>query len=416
MFRDVYGGLIRKTLKKFISNGSIFRTRGDGKRVVVTVPKIDIPHIVYGDKPNGVGRGKGEDGKVIGRDKDKGKGNGATDEPGDGVQVSLDMEEVLKFLQDELKLPDLKPKENQTFEEVKIKYNNISLTGPESLRHNRRTIMQAMKRLAASGKLDKLTYVPGIKDPIRLITPINTDRRYRQYREIKIPSSNAVIFFARDGSGSMDQYKCDIVSDMAWWMDLWIRRYYKRTESVYIWHDTEAKEIDQHQFYRIRYGGGTICSSALKEILKLVKPDGRYDPRKWNVYIFYFTDGENFGEDNKLFNEIIQKELGPDIVNLVGVTQILSWHYANSLKESVDKSKHAENVRTTSIGTEQTPDMNAANSMGFYGGNQLEESDRNAQILKSIKDLLSDKNIKKDSDQNDDVVSSGKKATKISVP
>ena len=27
-------------------------------------------------------------------------------------------------------------------------------------------------------------------------------------------SSSAVIFFARDGSASMDQYKCDIVSDM----------------------------------------------------------------------------------------------------------------------------------------------------------------------------------------------------------
>ena len=394
-FRDVYGGIIRKALKKFINNGSIFRTRGDGKKVIVTIPKIDIPHIVYGDKPNGVGRGKGEDGKIIGKDKDGKKGDKAGNEPGDGVQVALDMEEVMKFLQDELKLPDLKPKPNQTFEEIKIKYNNIALTGPESLRHNRRTMMQAMKRMAAAGNLDKLTHIPGMKDPIRLITPINSDRRYRQYREIRIPSSNAVIFFARDGSGSMDQYKCDIVSDMAWWMDLWIRRYYKRVESCYIWHDTEAKEVDQNKFYRFRYGGGTICSSALKEILKLVKPDGRYDPRKWNVYIFYFTDGENFGEDNKLFNEIIQKEMGGDIVNLIGITQIMSYYYKNSLKESVDLSVHGDSVRTTSIGNEHTPDMSQSTATGFWGGQQLSEEDRNAQILRGIKDLLGAKREKK---------------------
>ena len=48
----------------------------------------------------------------------------------------------------------------------------------------------------------------------------------KQYNIIKKPSSNAVIFFARDWSGSMDQYKCDIVSDMSWWIDIWIKRFY----------------------------------------------------------------------------------------------------------------------------------------------------------------------------------------------
>ncbi len=140
----------------------------------------------------------------------------------------MDMEEILKFLQDELCLPNLKPKPNETFEEIKIKYNNISLIGPESLRHNRRTILQALKRQACDGSIDDLHQIPGITDPIPLIIPINQDKRYRQYNEIKIPSSNALIIFARDGSGSMDNEKCEIVSDMAWWIDVWIRRFYKR--------------------------------------------------------------------------------------------------------------------------------------------------------------------------------------------
>ena len=52
-------------------------------------------------------------------------------------------------MQDELELPNLKKKPNEIYDEVKIKYNNISLIGPESLRHNRRTLMQTLKRQAA---------------------------------------------------------------------------------------------------------------------------------------------------------------------------------------------------------------------------------------------------------------------------
>ena len=113
----------------------------------------------------------------------------------DGVTISIDLEDVLKFLQDELELPDLKPKPNQTYDEIKIKYNDISLQGPESLRHNRRTMQQAMKRMAASGELEKLHAIPGMKEPVKMIMPINSDRRYRRYKEIKVPSSNAVNIF-----------------------------------------------------------------------------------------------------------------------------------------------------------------------------------------------------------------------------
>ena len=42
-FQDVYGGLRRKELKKFIKNGSIFRRRGKDGKVVITIPKTDKP-------------------------------------------------------------------------------------------------------------------------------------------------------------------------------------------------------------------------------------------------------------------------------------------------------------------------------------------------------------------------------------
>ena len=393
-FMDIYSGRRRKALKKFIEDGSIFRTRGKGDKVRITIPRINIPHFVFGKEGHGIGRGPGKKGDVIGKDPAGGKGKGAGQEEGDGIDIDVDMEEVLKFLKEELKLPDLKPKPNQTYEEIRIKYNDISMQGPESLRHNRRTMLQALKRMCASGEIMNLHKIPGFADAIRLITPINSDRRYRQFREIKIPSSNAVIFFARDGSGSMDQYKCDIVSDMAWWIDIWIRKFYKRVEQMYIWHDTVAAEVDQNKFYRHRYGGGTTCSSALQLISKQL--ENRFPPEKWNVYVFYFTDGENWDGDNEKFCDVINKQFTPNIVNFIGITQVLSYSYDGSLRHFVDKNiGHLPNLRTTSIAEPDRKDPSGG--WGWYTP-QLGEDERNKQIKRSIVDLLgASKEIKKTS-------------------
>ena len=146
-FIDVVSGKLRKALKKFIKSGQIVKSRGKRGKISISIPKIDIPQILYGDNGNGTGRGKGKDGDVIDKGKKgKGNGNGAGQDESEGITISLDLEEVLKFMQGELELPNLKPKVSDTFDEVKIKYNNISLVGPESLRHNRRTFLEALKR------------------------------------------------------------------------------------------------------------------------------------------------------------------------------------------------------------------------------------------------------------------------------
>lgn len=382
-FRDVYEGRIRKELKKFINNGTIFRHRGKNGKIAITIPRIDIPHIVFGNENEGIGRGPGKPGDVIDKDDEgEGKGPKAGEGHQDGVTIQIDMEEILKFLKEELKLPNLKPKPNQTYEEDEIKYNNIALTGPEALRHNRRTMLQALKRACATGDIFNLEQPPGFAQPIRMVKPINSDRRYRQYRIIKKPSSNAVIFFARDGSGSMDQYKCDIVSDMAWWIDLWIRHFYNRVERCYVWHDTEAQEVDENKFYRYRYGGGTTCSSALKFVEKQFK--NRFPPEKWNSYLFYFSDGENWGDDNKVFCNVIEQQLQP-LMNFIGVTQVMAYAHDGSLKHYVDTHLTLDMLRTTSIGPKSETDSGGYIS---HYGLQLSDEERNKQIRDSIIDLL----------------------------
>lgn len=385
-FRDVVSGRIRKALKKFVKSGNIFRNRGKNGKVSISIPRIDIPHIVYGDNNSGVGRGNAKPGDVIGRDDNKGdgKGNQAGQDEAEGIMIQLDMEEVLKFMQDELRLPNLKPREYECLDDIKIKYNNISLVGPESLRHTRRTMLQALKRLCSTGEINKLHSVPGYKDQVKLITPINSDKRYRQYKEIKSPSSNALVVYARDGSASMDQAKCDVVSDMAWWIDIWIRRFYKRVERLFIWHDVAASEVSEDKFYKYRFGGGTLCSSALKLISKQF--ENRFPTKKWNIFVFYFTDGENQDNDNQVFLKLLKEQFGEHVCNLFAITQIYAYTDKGSIMECVDNAiidgELGDNIKTSQIPASATA-----------------EDDRNKAILKAIRELLGAKGtLQEDSD------------------
>jgi uncharacterized protein len=385
-FRDVISGRKRKELKKLFKSGAIVRHRPKGGKVSISIPQIDIPHFVHGDTGEGVGRGPGKDGDVIGRDPQPGQGgSGAGDSSGEGIRIQVDMDEVLKFMEEDLRLPKMKPKPNETFEEVKIKYNDISKVGLNSLRHIRRTMKEAIKRKAMTGNLDDLHMVPGSQVPVRVITPIKADFRYRQYREIRIPSSNAVIFFARDCSGSMDDYRCDIVSDMCWWIDCWIRKFYKRVDRCYFIHDTRAEEVNEDKFYDYRMGGGTQCSSAFEAIAEQLQ--NRYPPDKFNVYVFYFTDGDNWGGDNDRVVKLLSEKLGPTVANMVGITQVCSWNYDGSVKQHIDKAIKAGDLPAGHVKTAYVGPGEGTGS-GF-SSEQMPEEDRNQQIIDNIRKLLS---------------------------
>ena len=302
------------------------------------------------------------------------------------------MEEILKMLQDDWKLPNMKPKPNRTFEETKIVYNSLSKVGPPSLLHKRKTLLNTLKRMSAMGLLgaDNAKLLPGFDVPLVPLTPIADDMRFRKWNEIKIPTSNAVIFFARDISGSMGTFKCEIVSDMCWWIDMWIRQFYDKTQRVYVIHDTRAWETDQKRFYKTRMGGGTICSSALKYIHKQLKH--RFTPETWNVYVFYFSDGENWMGDNEDFVKILKNDLNPDVVNLFGMTQILPY-MDDGLKEHLDaqiKKSVLDNqyVRTAGI----TRPKEKQGWGWWWWDESMEEDVRNEAIKNAIRELLSGHN------------------------
>ena len=312
-FRDLIGGKLDQEIRKYVKSGKLVVQRpGKGGKFVINVPMIDLPTIRFGRNKTGWGRGEGEIGDVI--DKDPQGSNKAGTDHADTMPVGVDIQTLLDLLQEELELPNIQPKDAEEIFKEHLVYNGIKKVGPESLRHNKRTMRNAMLRMMQMSEYD-------YDDPV--IVPIQDDKRYRSWNITKTPDNNALIFFARDWSGSMDRVKCDIVMNTSWWLEQWIKRYYETVKTIYIGHDTEAQEVDQEKFYKERYGGGTQCSSAFELILEKIKY--QFPPHSWNIYVFYFTDGENYEDDNDNCLAMIE-ELQRN-ANMIGIGQILYADY-----------------------------------------------------------------------------------------
>jgi uncharacterized sporulation protein YeaH/YhbH (DUF444 family) len=342
-YRKIIRGELHKELQRLIRTGQMLGRRDRKGRFIVPIPSIDMPDFRFGKPGSGVGRGEGKEGDVIGRDPQESQGDGegeAGNEEGEHTLVAVDLDDVLDMMQEELNLPNIEPKENPKFTVDNFKYTGIKKNGPDSLRHIRRTMRQTMLRQIETGDYDE-------ENP--MIIPLPDDMRYKSWKVVKKPISNAVIFFARDYSGSINSERREIISDCCWWIDSWISRFYDKTERVYIGHDTAATILDRDKFYGYTSGGGTYISSAFELIQEQI--DLIYDPNVWNVYIFYFSDMENWGDDDSKVIEIMNKNV--DQISLYGIVSVLSyltdWRTLIGEIRGNDKLSTSKKVRTYSL-------------------------------------------------------------------
>jgi uncharacterized protein len=135
------------------------------------------------------------------------------------------------------------------------------------------------------------------------------DLRYKNYERRPEPSSQAVMFCLMDVSGSMDQATKDMAKRFYILLYLFLSRTYKNVDVVYIRHHTQAKEVDEQEFFYSQETGGTIVSSALKLMNEVVEE--RYDPAQWNIYAAQASDGDNWADDSPLCHELLAKQLLP---------------------------------------------------------------------------------------------------------
>lgn len=291
-FRSIVKGRVRKELRKLMSSGELIGKTG-GRLVSIPLPQIGIPRFRFGQNPKGVGQGQGDG---------SGQGQQAGEAPGEHVlEVEFDPEELAEILGEELELPRIEPKGKRESNSTQHQYRGLARSGPESLKNFKRTYRTALKRSIATG-----TYNP--KRPV--IVPIKDDLRYRTFVENQEPRSSAVIIYMMDVSGSMGQEQKDIVRSEAFWLDLWIKRHYRDVETRFIIHDAAAKEVDRDTFFRTRESGGTLISSAYTLAVDLIEE--HYPPEDWNIYLFHFSDGDNWSQnDTNKCLEMLRDKLIP---------------------------------------------------------------------------------------------------------
>lgn len=298
-FKQIIRGQVQKELRKFISTGELIGKKGKDL-ISIPIPRIEIPHFVHSDRQmGGVGQGDGDSGKPVAPgDAASTAGNA----PGAHIlEVEVTLEELAAILGEELELPHIQPKGADDVEGGGVKYTGIAPSGPESLRHFKRTYRRALKRHVMSG-----TYDP--QCPI--IIPIREDRVYRTWKKTVRPQSRAVIFYLLDVSGSMGNEQKEIVRLTSFWIDTWIRAHYRGVDVHYIIHDAVAREVDRETFFHTRESGGTIISSAYKLLVKMI--DEHYNPEEWNIYPFQFSDGDNWsGNDTEECLKLLKEKILP---------------------------------------------------------------------------------------------------------
>ena len=238
---------------------------------------------------------------------------------------------------EELELPNIEPKGTSSIETSSVKYTGIRPTGPESLRSFKRTYKTALRRMISSGEYDP---------DFPIVVPRREDRRYRSFNVENKPTTNAVIIYMMDVSGSMGDEQKEIVRIESFWIDTWLRSQYKGLESRYIIHDATAREVDQQTFFHTRESGGTMISSAYRSCIEIIDAD--YPSDEWNIYPFHFSDGDNWSVDDTVQCMKLLKQSIVPRVNMFGYGQVESPYGSGQFIKDLQEHFGEENKVTLS--------------------------------------------------------------------
>jgi uncharacterized protein len=348
---------IRQNIADIIGEESII-TRKEGEIVKVPIRGLKSYQFIYKRESSGgtgIGQGKSGKGDVIGRQPSpEGQPGQPGDRPGvDYLETEIEIEELIGMMLEDLGLPNLKKK---AFTETVIpkgwKYENIEKTGILPHLDKKRTVKEAVRRTAsfvetlmrktgkpagicekalAQAKGDLLLAEKILRDGepeqengplLRLYTQ---DLRYRTLERDLEYQSNAVVLAMMDVSGSMTTMKKYLARSFYFWLVEFLKQLYKNVQIRFIAHTTEAKLVDEHEFFHRGEGGGTLCHSALDLAVHLIETE--YNPSRWNIYPFHFSDGEDFEPLQTIASAKALMKLG---VNILGYGEIQVDPYSSS--------------------------------------------------------------------------------------
>jgi sporulation protein YhbH len=337
-FREIVRGRIRENLRKYISKGELIARQGKDT-VSVPIHNIDIPRFLHDPRDQEqVGQGDAQEGEPAGgEDGEQGQAKAGDQEGEHALEVELTIEDLARLLGEELELPRIEDKGKQRIVSTQDRLSGVRRSGPQSLRHFKRTYREALKRQIAMG-----TYDP--RKPS--VLPIKEDMRYKAFRTEPVMETSAVILYMMDVSGSMGGEQKEIVRIESYWIDAWLRSQYDGFETRYIIHDATAKEVDRDTFFRTKESGGTIISSAYKKAVEILEAE--YPIDDWNVYCFHFSDGDNWSnQDNNDCIQILREYVLPRS-NLFGYGQVESPYGSGLFIKELEKELTDEERLVTS--------------------------------------------------------------------
>ncbi|EPE37793.1 hypothetical protein CF66_2162 [Candidatus Photodesmus katoptron] len=315
----------------------------------ISIPHRDITEPIFQQGQGGIqekvnpGNDKFVFGDKIQRPKNQSNqenNNNLSNKKKDQFVFQISKDEYLDLLFNNLELPNLEEKPNNKINKWEIRRSgfqtsgipfNIAITHSLKQSFARRIAMTASKknkikklkneldRIKKSGSKRQTLKEKSLKKEISLLQNkikkipfIDTlDLRFKHYEKQPVLSSQAVIFCLMDVSGSMNQITKDIAKRFYLLLYLFLTRTYESVELVFIRHHTQAKEVDEYDFFYSQETGGTIVSSALKLMMTILQDQDRYPEKEWNIYAAQVSDGDNWAEDSPRCKELLIKKILP---------------------------------------------------------------------------------------------------------
>jgi uncharacterized protein len=284
------------------------------------------------------------EGDTIARPPGGGGGSGsegATDGEGqDDFRFALSREEFVDLFLEDLELPDLAKRRVVDTESLTWHRAGYSVSGSPANLALMRTVRNSLSRRIAlkRPKADDIARLradiaalegapPEADDtPARLaelqaelarllrrttlipyIDPL--DVRYKRFEAMPRPVAQAVMFCLMDVSGSMTEHMKDLAKRFYVLLYIFLKRRYKHVDVVFIRHTHQAAEVDEETFFHSPETGGTVVSTALEEMRRVVAE--RYAPDSWNIYAAQASDGDNTASDNDRTADLLTNAILP---------------------------------------------------------------------------------------------------------
>lgn len=295
---------VQENLTDLIAHPDII-TGSQQRTVQVPVHFLEHARFRLNDGPPSsteAGQGEGKPGDVLHTARPQSGPDAGEGGHGEGevrLLLELNIDDIMDWLWEEMRLPELKPKFNNRMDERQLVREGWDKHGARARLDRRRTLKEAVKRRAVQ------------QNPLPFT---DEDLRFRQLVQRRKEATNAVVFFALDVSASMTVNERRLAKNFFFFALQGLRRQYAKVEIRFIAHTTQAWEFSEEDFFQVTGTGGTGASTAFNLALQLI--ENEFSPEQYNIYLFYASDGENFTEDRAAASSSLRKLA--DFLNYIG--------------------------------------------------------------------------------------------------